>query len=175
MTTPDEGVLLDLAIEDERWVSARLEALARTGLNAALDHLGLVPGDCEVSLLGCDDSRISALNAGFRVKAQATNVLSWPATEPAPRPDGAPPKIALQAAPTGAPVFLGDIALAYETCAAEAAAAGKPLADHATHLIVHALLHLLGYDHVRDADATLMERTETEILGRLGLEDPYAL
>ena len=68
---------------------------------------------------------------------------------------------------------LGDIAISYDTCHAEAEAAGRPMADHVTHLIVHGLLHLLGYDHERDGDATLMERLEVEILGKLGLDDPY--
>ena len=68
---------------------------------------------------------------------------------------------------------LGDIALAYETCATEAQAAEKPLADHVTHLIVHGLLHLLGYDHENDPDALLMEGLEREILGKMGLDDPY--
>lgn len=70
---------------------------------------------------------------------------------------------------------LGDIAISYDTCASEAAQAGKPMADHVTHLLVHGMLHLLGYDHIRDLDATLMERTEVEILGKLGLDDPYCL
>jgi probable rRNA maturation factor len=68
---------------------------------------------------------------------------------------------------------LGDIAIAYETCARESAEAGKPLQDHVTHLLVHGVLHLLGYDHVRDRDATRMEGLESEILGKLGLDDPY--
>ncbi len=70
---------------------------------------------------------------------------------------------------------LGDIALAWETCAAEADQAGKPMADHVTHLIVHGTLHLLGFDHERDADAVLMEGIEVEVLGKLGLSDPYQL
>jgi len=68
---------------------------------------------------------------------------------------------------------LGDIAIAYDTCAQEAAAAGRSLDDHTTHLVVHATLHLLGYDHVRDQDATLMEACEVQILGKLGIPDPY--
>jgi probable rRNA maturation factor len=70
---------------------------------------------------------------------------------------------------------LGDIAIAYETCAREAQEAGKPLADHLRHLIVHGLLHLLGYDHIRDPDATLMEGLEVEILGKMGIDDPYTV
>ena len=68
---------------------------------------------------------------------------------------------------------LGDIAISFDTCQAEAEAASKPLQAHVTHLIVHGVLHLLGYDHVDDADATLMEQYEVEILGNLGLDDPY--
>ncbi len=64
---------------------------------------------------------------------------------------------------------LGDIAIAYDTCAREAAEAGKPMRDHTLHLLVHGTLHLLGFDHERDRDATLMEGLETEILGKLGI------
>lgn len=68
---------------------------------------------------------------------------------------------------------LGDIAISYDTCLREAQSAGKPMPDHVTHLIVHGVLHLLGYDHVRDRDATLMEGLETVILGKMGIADPY--
>ena len=68
---------------------------------------------------------------------------------------------------------LGDIAISYDTCAAEAAAQGKPFADHVTHLIVHAILHLAGYDHEADADAATMEDAERSILAGLGIPDPY--
>ena len=68
---------------------------------------------------------------------------------------------------------LGDIAISYDTCAREAAAQGKPLADHATHLLVHAILHLAGYDHEDDADADTMEDAERAILATLDIPDPY--
>ena len=68
---------------------------------------------------------------------------------------------------------LGDIAIAYDTCAREAMEAGKDLRDHTLHLLVHGTLHLLGFDHIRDGDAALMEGLETEILGKLGIADPY--
>ena len=67
----------------------------------------------------------------------------------------------------------GDIAIAYDTCAAEALAQGKPFAHHVTHLLVHACLHLLGYDHENDADADVMEQTERQILAGLNIPDPY--
>jgi probable rRNA maturation factor len=96
-------------------------------------------------------------------------VLSWPSEERGAEAAGAAP---CPPDPAEGPE-LGDIALAFETCAREAEAAGLTLAHHATHLVVHGTLHLLGYDHARDADAALMERTEIGILASLGVEDPY--
>ncbi|WP_397541349.1 rRNA maturation RNase YbeY [Roseovarius salis] len=162
-------MLTDLMIEDDRWREVDLAGLAERAARVTLIDLGLEPGDWEISVLGCDDLRIRALNADFRGRPQPTNVLSWPSAERGARRAGAVPALP---AP-GPDPELGDIAIAYDTCAREAAAAGKALSAHATHLMVHATLHLLGYDHVRDPDATLMERTEARILGKLGLPDPY--
>jgi len=160
---------VDTVIEDDRWQDAGLERLAARAAEATLAHLGLDPAEWEIAVLGCDDARIAALNEDFRDKAAATNVLSWPSAERGAAVDGAVP----DHPEAGLDPELGDIAIAYETCAQEARLAGKPMEDHVTHLIVHGILHLLGYDHVRDKDATLMERTEVEILGKLGLPDPY--
>ncbi|MEM6309648.1 MAG: rRNA maturation RNase YbeY [Pseudomonadota bacterium] len=156
--------MIELRLDDPRWADVlrdeTVERIART----VFDRLGL-SGEIEGSLLGCDDAQISALNAEFREKASPTNVLSWPAEDleppdlPKPDPDGV--------------IELGDIAMAYETCAREAAEQDKTLSDHSAHLVVHGLLHLLGYDHERDEDATLMEGLEKEILGKLGIKDPY--
>lgn len=160
---------LDLTLEDPRW--SELAPLAERAIAAALGEFGLDPETCEISLLGCDDARIAELNAEFRGRPQPTNVLSWPAADlAARRPGGRPgPPVADF---TGE-IALGDIAISYDTCRREAAAAGKPMAEHVTHLIVHGVLHLLGHDHVRDADATLMEGLEVRILGKMGLADPY--
>lgn len=163
MSAPAAGV--DVVIEAEEWEAAGLEALAARACGAVLQWLGR-PG-AEVVVLGCDDARIAALNADFRGKPRATNVLSWPAQEAAPRAPGARPL-------TPEAEELGDIAIAWETCRDEAAAQGKALADHATHLLVHAVLHLAGYDHENDADAELMEGAERAILAGLGIADPYA-
>jgi len=160
--------LVDCLIEDSRWQEAGIEPLAETAAAATLRHLGLDPDDWEVSLLACDDARIAALNADFRDKPTPTNVLSWPSEERGAEVAGEAPEL-----PDGFDPELGDIAIAYETCAREAGEGGKPLKDHATHLIVHAVLHLLGYDHVRDEDATLMEQLEIVILGKMGIADPY--
>ena len=162
---------VELTIEDPAWEALELEALAQRATEATLTRLGLDPQICEVAILACDDARIAALNADFRDKPRPTNVLSWPAEDLAPEDPGIAPDLP-EPDFTGE-IALGDIAIAYGTCAREAAEQGKTLADHATHLIVHGLLHLLGYDHIRDPDATLMEGLEVEILGRLGLDNPY--
>jgi probable rRNA maturation factor len=103
------------------------------------------------------DAVVQGLNAQWRHKDQPTNVLSFPAPETVH---------ALEKT-------LGDVALAYETCAREAQEQGKNLKDHATHLLVHGLLHLLGYDHEAEDDAAEMEGLEREILASLGIADPY--
>lgn len=161
-------MIVDCMIEDRRWLSLDLEALAEAAATATFAQLGLSGSGFEVSLLACNDARIADLNADFRGKPTPTNVLSWPSDERAAHVDGGQPLAPLPRDPE-----LGDIAIAYDTCAAEAEAVGKTLSDHATHLIVHGILHLLGYDHDRDQDATLMEGLEKQILGNMGLADPY--
>ena len=152
---------VDLVIEDARWRALDLELLVARAARATFAGLGLTPERFEAVVLACDDGRIAALNGTFRGKAQATNVLSWPSVDRAPAKAGATP-----AEPDEEE--LGDMALAFDTCAREAEAQGKEMSD-----LVHGLLHLLGYDHERDADATLMERREVEILATLGVADPY--
>lgn len=162
---------IEILFEDERWIALDLEPLARRASTAALGHVGLDPEVCEVSLLACDDARIAVLNAEFRGKPAPTNVLSWPSLDRSAAATGQHPN---RPAPDASGVVaLGDIAISYETCAREAEMLSKPIREHVTHLIVHGLLHLLGYDHESDADATLMEELEIEILGRMGLDDPY--
>ncbi len=138
-------------------------------MSETLSVLGIA--QAELSVLACDDARISILNADFRDKPTPTNVLSWPEEDLSPVLDGAAPELP-RPNPAGA-ISLGDIAIAYDTCAREAAEQGKPFVAHVTHLLVHGTLHLLGYDHIRDRDATRMEALEVEILGKLGVPDPY--
>lgn len=162
---------LDITIDDARWQQPQLDSLATQVVTRALQHFGLDPEACELSLLACNDQRIMELNREFRDKPGPTNVLSWPAEELAadlpggvpqcPRPDF-----------TGE-IALGDIAISYDTCAREAVAAAKSMDDHVRHLILHGVLHLLGYDHLRDRDATLMETIEVEILDNMGVDNPY--
>ncbi len=160
------AVLADVLIEDARWSDSGLEASAEGAARATMARLNIA--EAEISLLACSDARIADLNADFRGKPQPTNVLSWPSEERGAEADGAMPNLQI-----GPDVEIGDIALAYETCHREAAEAGRAPADHITHLIVHGVLHLMGFDHERDADAALMEGIEVDILAGLGIADPY--
>lgn len=165
--------LVDVVIEDDRWEAFGLDPLAGRAVMAALAELGLPETGFSLCLMGCDDARILELNGDFRGKAKPTNVLSWPSEERGAEGDGDQPEVP-EPGPADDPVHLGDIAIAFDTCQREANEAGKPMADHVTHLVVHGTLHLLGYDHLRDGDAELMEGTEVRILARLGLSDPYS-
>ena len=154
-------MLTETIVEAPGWDALDLPALAEAAASAALRDAGLDPGAFEVALLGCDDARIAALNAAFRGRDAPTNVLAWPSA--ARDPAGSP-----------AEGMLGDVALSWDTCAEEARAQGKPLAEHAFHLMVHAVLHLLGHDHDTEAAARLMEGRERTILASMGMPDPYA-
>ena len=155
---------LDVDIED--WPSGQWDALAERAAQAAGEGEPLLANArLIVSLLFTSDAEVHALNREWRDRDKPTNVLSFPMLESA--------ELA-ELAPDGPPVMLGDIALAHETCAREAAEKGVALEHHATHLIVHGLLHLAGHDHVdSDAQAEEMEALETAILAKLGIADPY--
>ena len=162
-------MLTDTIIEDVRRQSIDFSTLAETAARQTLAHLSLDPSAFEIAILACDDTRIAELNTEFRDKPTPTNVLSWPSQERASNKDGEVPHTL--ALPMDAE--LGDIAISYDTCERETRDAGKPMSDHVTHLVIHGVLHLLGYDHIRDLDATLMEETEVLILGTLGIDTPY--
>ncbi len=144
--------------------------LASGAAQAALNetpHGDLVanPSMVEISVKLSDDAEVQALNAAYRGKDAPTNVLSFPMVQ----------LDLIEAIDIGddGETLLGDIILAHETCAREAAEKGISLADHVTHLIVHGTLHLVGYDHDVEAEAEAMEAIETRALASLGIGDPY--
>ena len=167
------SVIVDIVIEDPRWEDFGLEALAEIAVRAAMAELEMEAEGYLLCLMGCDDARIAELNADFRGKPTPTNVLSWPSEERGAEDDGDLPEPP-EPGDAEDPDELGDIAIAWEPCAREAEEQDKPFRDHVTHLVVHGFLHLLGYDHIRERDAALMEACEVRILARLGLSDPYS-
>ena len=157
---------LETEIESPWPATVDWEALARRSAEALA---AIVPelGNPRLvnSILFTGDSEIHALNREWRNKDKPTNVLSCPMSEQ---------EELLALAPTGPPVMLGDIALAHETCAREAGEKGVALTDHATHLLIHGMLHLAGHDHEISAnDARIMEELEIKALAQLGIADPY--
>ena len=157
---------VDVLVEASQWQEIDLAAICARAATPITDVLSL-NADYDVALLACDNDRIADLNKAFRDKAKPTNVLSWPSVDLSAERDGDMPDL------TQAAGELGDIAIAFETCAQEAAAQHKSLDDHVTHLFIHGILHLLGFDHERPKDADLMEGLETRILAKLGIADPY--
>lgn len=155
------AISVDVDADSPLWAAlpdaTRLAERAALAAVAAGD-VAVMPGS-ELSVLLADDATLRELNRTWRDKDKPTNVLSWPAADPDDLADS--------------PV-LGDIALSWETLIREAGDEGKAVADHFTHLIVHGVLHLLGYDHETDEEADEMEMLEVQILAGLGVGDPYA-
>lgn len=159
-----DAVDLDIAAEAGDWSAfpdaESLVALAGRALSRHPEAEGLIGRQASVVL--ADDAFVQRLNATYRAKDTPTNVLSFPFEPPPGMPE------------SEADLYLGDIVLASETLQREAADMGVPPAHHLQHLVVHGLLHLLGFDHIEDGEAEEMERIETQVLAGLGIADPYA-
>ena len=154
--------VIDVNTSCGAWDDALPDAagLAETAGALALRH-GEAPAAAVVDITLTDDDEQRTLNRTWRGKDAPTNVLAFPAADPAvPVPDSAP-------------LLLGDVVLAFETVRREAIEQEKPLADHLRHLVVHGVLHLLGHDHENAADAAIMEAREIAILAELGVPNPY--
>ena len=166
-------IQIEASIE-EPWPAADWDALARRAIEAALaasPHGDLLDASAaiEVSLRLASDEAVQALNLQYRQKDAPTNVLSFPMVQPDLIE-------AISQNSDDGEVLLGDIVLAHGVAAREAGEKGVTLEEHATHLIVHGLLHLLGYDHEQgDAEAEAMEDIERAALAALGLSDPYTV
>ncbi len=158
------AVSLDLDIEG--WPSGEWETLAMRAAQACAEEASeLANPRLSTSLLFTSDEEVHTLNREWRERDKPTNVLSFPMLTR---------EELLGLGPDGPPAMLGDLALAYETCAREAAAKSVALEHHAAHLIVHGLLHLAGYDHeTSEEEADKMEALEVRILAKLGIADPY--
>ncbi|WP_413154287.1 rRNA maturation RNase YbeY [Bartonella sp. cb54] len=153
-------ITIDITIENSGWNDKQmLYNITEKALKTTMHHVSLENVVSEVSLLFTDDKHMAQINAQWRNKNKPTNVLSFPAF---PLKVGQPPRL-----------MLGDIVIARETVALEAKKEGKSFEDHLTHMIVHGVLHLLGYNHEIDDEAQQMEKLEREILQKLSIKDPY--
>ena len=166
-------MMLEIALEaDEEWDSSRSWVdLARKAAQAAIaesafPQLNESSRHVELSVRLAGDEEVRGLNAHWRGKDKPTNVLSFPMAEAYELE---------QSDEDGPAIMLGDIILAHGVCEREAAEKGVSIDEHATHLVVHGTLHLLGYDHEADSDATDMERREADALARLGISNPYEI
>ena len=159
---PLAAMVIDVAAPCALWQQAQPDAaaLVEAAARAALAGSGIdLSAEAELAVVLADDATVRALNHRWRGQDAPTNVLSFASGD-------------LSAGPQ--PQLLGDVVLAFETVAREAAAQHKTLADHLRHLTVHGVLHLLGFDHVVEAEAERMEALERRILAGLGIADPYA-
>lgn len=157
---------MNLDIDIDGWPSGDWPDLAERAVEAAQSVAPELANErLTASLLFTLDEEVHVLNREWRSKDSATNVLSFPMMTR---------EELLALKPEGGPEMLGDLALAYETCAREAADKGIPIGDHAAHLIIHGLLHLAGHDHVHsDEEADAMEGLEIKALAIMGLSNPY--
>ncbi|PCH47192.1 MAG: rRNA maturation RNase YbeY [Hyphomicrobiales bacterium] len=152
----------DILVETDGWPDeVTLTRLVKNALVAVLAEVVMVlPDGAEAAFIFADDDKLQQLNAQWRDKDQPTNVLSFAANDGLPFAQWSP--------------LLGDVIVARETLEREANEQGKDFHDHLIHMIVHGTLHLLGYDHIDEAEANIMEGLETKILVRLNIADPYA-
>ena len=166
-------IIVELNFEDAWGTAVEWQGRAQRAVEEAVLHspyADFCPASAaiEISVRLATDAEVRTLNAQYRHKDKPTNVLSFPMVQP-----DLLDTIGMNS--DDGEVLLGDIVLAYETCAREAGEKAIPLADHATHLIVHGTLHLLGYDHMGESEAQAMEAIEIDTLKSLGLADPYMI
>jgi len=162
----DADNIIELNYDASLWPDDLLAEFSALSAHV-LDHIDVETGGEGIclGLLLADDAHICALNARFRGIERPTNVLSFP------EPDDVP--VNREAVDEG-PEFVGEIAIAFETTEREAKELGIPFRDHLTHLFVHGVMHLLGYDHETESDAVEMEAMESAILAAFSIADPYA-
>lgn len=160
------NVTIDVAMQDEAWEALDMveqtviKAVETTVEFANLPHLAK-DRPLEICMVLANDDLVQILNREYRGKDKPTNVLTFAALDGESAPD------------PGGQLSLGDVFLSLETLRQEAEEQNKPFHDHLIHLCVHGTLHLLGYDHIEEDDATVMEMLEIKILSRMGIQNPY--
>jgi len=158
---PQSALSVDVVMDDADWLAfGDADAAVQSAAQALATHPNIIAGSAEAVIALSSDDEVARLNGTYRHKPKPTNVLSFPAAD-TPNRAADDPRV------------LGDIILARETILAEAAEQGTPVRHHLQHLVIHGLLHLLGYDHETEPDAERMEALEITVLSRLGIANPY--
>ena len=159
---------VDLIMEDARWKTLNLLQIANAAFKETLSQLNLRSENFICCILACNSKKIKGLNAQFRGKNNSTNVLSFPSTHEIYEVRN------ISKFESKIDTFeLGDIAIAYEICKKEADISKIDFEDHVYHLLIHSVLHLLGYDHKEEKNAAEMEKIEVQVLAKLGINNPY--
>ena len=159
---------IDVVIEDTRWKTLDLTQIANHAFFETLSLLNLQPKSFECCILACNSKKIKQLNNKFRGKNCPTNVLSFPASL-----ENYEEKRTLTPTEPNTPYELGDIAIAFEICKEEAINSKMKFENHIYHLIIHSVLHLLGFNHEEEKNAAKMEKIEVQVLAKLGINNPY--
>ena len=159
---------VDLVMEDARWKTLNLLHISNVAFKETLSQLNLRSESFICCILACSSEKIKGLNDQFRGKNNFINVLSYPTA-----PEIYEARSISKFESNIDPFELGDIAIAYEVCKKEADISKIDFEDHVYHLIIHSVLHLLGYDHEEEKNAAEMEKIEVQVLAKLGITNPY--
>jgi probable rRNA maturation factor len=159
------SINFEFVSEYSGWDVEKLNKIAEKVSEATNTKLRL-PKCASVAVLLCNNAKIQRLNKDFRASDKATNILSWPIENLRAASSGQLPNLAINPQ-------LGDLAMAYEVCFSESRLGQIPFRDHLAHLLLHGTLHLLGYDHMEDTDALIMEAIEIEVLAKMCISNPY--
>lgn len=161
------SINFEFVSEYSGWDVEKLNKIAEKVSEATNTKLRL-PKCASVAVLLCNNAKIQRLNKDFRASDKATNILSWPVENLRAASSGQLPNLAINPQ-------LGDLAMAYEVCFSESRLGQIPFRDHLAHLLLHGTLHLLGYDHMEDTDALIMEAIEIEVLAKMCISNPYVI
>ena len=161
------SINFEFVSEYSSWDVEKLNKIAEKVSEATNTKLRL-PKCASVAVLLCNNAKIQQLNKDFRASDKATNILSWPNENLRVASSGQLPNLAINPQ-------LGDLAMAYEVCFSESCVGQIPFSDHLAHLLLHGTLHLLGYDHMEDTDALVMEAIEIEVLAKMCISNPYVI
>ena len=167
---------INIIFKDKRWMKIPLEEIAKGALKLIADRFAAKENNFEISILASNDNEIKELNKNFRGTDSITNIISWPEQESQSRQAGhLPIKMDKFKSDSEGIIFLGNLAISFERCSTEAKEKNTYFEDHILHLLLHGCLHLIGFDHQNESDATLMENIEIRLLSGVGIKNPYEL